>query len=170
MRLLLLFSDTGGGHRSAAEALIEAWRAEHPAASRRLLAQPRRRPVRVEGFVTNMPEWMAAADVLATKAGPGTITEGLLSGLPLVLIGKVPGQEDGNVDFVVGSGVGAWAPDPTRAAATVRDWLGPGSKVLAEMSARARRLVSPDAASDIAADVLELTRPRERAARSLAYA
>src|SRR5262245_44598280 len=29
-RVLLLFSDTGGGHRSAAEALIEAWRAEQP--------------------------------------------------------------------------------------------------------------------------------------------
>src|SRR5688572_25503755 len=30
VRVLILFSDTGGGHRSAAEALIEAWRAEHP--------------------------------------------------------------------------------------------------------------------------------------------
>src|SRR5215467_11337598 len=30
LRLLLLFSDTGGGHRSAAEALIETWYAEHP--------------------------------------------------------------------------------------------------------------------------------------------
>ncbi|MBV9124493.1 MAG: galactosyldiacylglycerol synthase, partial [Planctomycetes bacterium] len=29
-RLLLLFADTGGGHRSAAEALLEAWQAEHP--------------------------------------------------------------------------------------------------------------------------------------------
>src|SRR5712691_8589615 len=30
LRVLVLFSDTGGGHRSAAEALVEAWRAEHP--------------------------------------------------------------------------------------------------------------------------------------------
>lgn len=30
LRVLLLFSDTGGGHRSAAEALIEAWETEHP--------------------------------------------------------------------------------------------------------------------------------------------
>src|SRR6516165_12105 len=30
LRVLLLFSDTGGGHRSAAEALIEAWNADHP--------------------------------------------------------------------------------------------------------------------------------------------
>ena len=32
LRILLLFSDTGGGHRSAAEALIETWQAEHPGA------------------------------------------------------------------------------------------------------------------------------------------
>jgi 1,2-diacylglycerol 3-beta-galactosyltransferase len=125
----------------------------------RLQAQSWRRPVRVEGFVTNMPEWMAAADVLVTKAGPGTITEGLLSGLPLVLIGKVPGQEDGNVDFVVGSGVGAWEPEPAGAAARINEWLASGNRGLSVLAARARRLVSPDAASDIAADILELAAP-----------
>ncbi len=136
----------------------------------RLLAQSWRRPVRAEGFVTNMPEWMTAADVLVTKAGPGTITEGLLSGLPLVLIGKVPGQEDGNVDFVLGSGVGAWEPQPERAAATLRSWLEPGNAALAEMSAKARRLASTNAAADIASDILELVGAREQAARGLALA
>jgi 1,2-diacylglycerol 3-beta-galactosyltransferase len=130
----------------------------------RLLAQPWRRRVRVEGFVTNMPEWMAAADVLVTKAGPGTITEGLLSGLPLVLIGKVPGQEDGNVDFVVDSGVGSWEPHPEGAAATLLDWLTSGNPALPRMSEKARQLVSPDAASDIAADILSLI---ERGGRGL---
>jgi 1,2-diacylglycerol 3-beta-galactosyltransferase len=122
----------------------------------RLLAAPWRVPCRVEGFVRNMPEWMAAADVLVTKAGPGTITEGLLSGLPLVLMGKVPGQEDGNVDFVVGGGAGAWEPRPERAAARLRDWLTPGKPALGRMAERARQLAHPDAASDIAADILDV--------------
>jgi 1,2-diacylglycerol 3-beta-galactosyltransferase len=134
----------------------------------RLLAQSWRLPVRVEGFVTNMPEWMAAADVLVTKAGPGTITEGLLSGLPLVLIGKVPGQEDGNVDYVVESGVGAWEPRPEHAAATLRDWLAPGNPILARMAARARRLASPDAASCIAADILQAVARQDAPALALA--
>ncbi len=113
-------------------------------------------PVHIEGFVRNMPEWMAAADVLLTKAGPGTITEGLLSGLPLVLFGKVPGQEDGNVDFVVESGAGIWEPRPAAAAARLRDWLTPGNPALAEMAQRARGLADPDAAAEIATDVLEV--------------
>jgi 1,2-diacylglycerol 3-beta-galactosyltransferase len=93
----------------------------------RLQARTWRHPFRAEGFVRNMADWMAAADILVTKAGPGTITEGLLSGLPLILISKVPGQEDGNVDFITSSGVGAWEPDLAGAAARIKNWLEPGN-------------------------------------------
>jgi 1,2-diacylglycerol 3-beta-galactosyltransferase len=37
------------------------------------------------GFVSNMAEYMAAADILVTKAGPGTIAEAAAVGLPLML-------------------------------------------------------------------------------------
>jgi 1,2-diacylglycerol 3-beta-galactosyltransferase len=37
------------------------------------------------GFVTNMPEYMAAANVLVSKAGPGTIAEAASVGLPIML-------------------------------------------------------------------------------------
>lgn len=37
------------------------------------------------GFVTNMPEYMVAADVLVSKAGPGTIAEAASVGLPVML-------------------------------------------------------------------------------------
>lgn len=37
------------------------------------------------GFITNMPEYMVAADVLVTKAGPGTIAEAASVGLPVML-------------------------------------------------------------------------------------
>jgi 1,2-diacylglycerol 3-beta-galactosyltransferase len=125
----------------------------------RLGAVSWRIPVRVDGFVRNMPEWMAATDVLLTKAGPGTITEGLLSGLPLVLIAKVPGQEDGNVDYVVGNGAGVWEPHPIGAAARLREWLTPGNPALELMAERARRLADPDAAAAIATDILALVAP-----------
>jgi 1,2-diacylglycerol 3-beta-galactosyltransferase len=123
---------------------------------RRLRAEPWDLPVRVEGFVRNMPEWMSAADVLVTKAGPGTITEALLSGLPLLLVSRVPGQEDGNIDYVVRSGAGTWEPNPTRAAERLREWLTPGNPQLTEMAGRARQLAEPEAASAIATDILAL--------------
>ena len=41
--------------------------------------------VSVQGFVNNMDEWMRASDALVTKAGPGTIAEASICGLPCML-------------------------------------------------------------------------------------
>jgi 1,2-diacylglycerol 3-beta-galactosyltransferase len=106
-------------------------------------------PVRVEGFVRNMPEWMRAADLLVTKAGPSTISEALVMGLPMVLSGALPGQERPNVDYIVQGGAGLWAPTPRRVAEAVKDLMRPGNPKLAEMAARARALARPDAAQRI---------------------
>ena len=65
--------------------------------------------VSVQGFVDNMEEWMAACDIIITKAGPGTIAESLIMGLPILLNGFVPCQESGNVPFVIDNKVRALA-------------------------------------------------------------
>lgn len=41
--------------------------------------------VNVQGFVSNMDAWMKASDCLVTKAGPGTIAEASICGLPCLL-------------------------------------------------------------------------------------
>lgn len=41
--------------------------------------------VNIQGFVNNMDEWMNASDALVTKAGPGTIAEASICGLPCML-------------------------------------------------------------------------------------
>ena len=116
----------------------------------RLASQTWPLPVRVEGFVRNMHEWMRATDLLVTKAGPSTISEALVMGLPMVLSGALPGQERPNVDYVVRAGAGVWAPTPGRAASAVRELLAPGSVQLAQMAARGRALARPDAAKRVA--------------------
>lgn len=39
-----------------------------------------------------MNEWMVACDAVVTKAGPGTIAEALICGMPILLNGYIPGQ------------------------------------------------------------------------------
>jgi len=107
-------------------------------------------PVRVEGFVRNMHEWMRAADLLVSKAGPSTVSEALVMGLPMVLSGALPGQERPTVDYVVQAGAGVWAPTARRAATAVRELLAPDNQKLAQMAARARSLAQPDAARRVA--------------------
>lgn len=89
----------------------------------RLEAQDYPYPVFVKGFVREMPEYMQACDVIVTKAGPGTISEAFIAGLPIILYSKMPGQEDGNVDYVVEHEAGIWETDPQIVAATLQRWL-----------------------------------------------
>ncbi len=77
----------------------------------RLLSNTWPIPTFIYGFVREMPDFMRAADVLVTKAGPGTISELLNAGLPMILYSRLPGQEDGNVTYVVSEGAGLWAPN-----------------------------------------------------------
>ncbi len=117
---------------------------------RRLKATLWEIPVHVQGFVTNMPDWMHASDVLITKAGPGTISEGLACGLPVLLSGFLPGQEAGNVTFVEQSGAGILRRDPEEIADTLADWFEPGNPTLARLAACARALGRPRAALEVA--------------------
>ncbi len=106
-------------------------------------------PTFIYGFVRDMPDFMAAADILVTKAGPGTITEALNAGLPMILYSRLPGQEDGNVVFVVSEKAGIWAPTPERITHALRGWIE-DPQLLASTAQNARRLANPHASRQIA--------------------
>ena len=110
----------------------------------------------MKGFVDNMPEWMRAADVVATKAGPGTIAEALCSGLPMLLTSYVPGQERGNVEWVVDIGAGRFVPRIAQLLDAVAELSAPGSETLTAMRAAVRRAARPDATKRIAALIVSL--------------
>jgi 1,2-diacylglycerol 3-beta-galactosyltransferase len=101
------------------------------------------------GFVGNMPDWLRCADLVVGKAGPGTIAEATCCGAPLVLTSYVPGQEQGNAEFVTGAGAGVFAPRPRQLAAEIgRLRRDPGA--LAAMREASVRVGRPRAATDIA--------------------
>lgn len=104
----------------------------------------------VQGFVTDMPDWLRASDLVITKAGPGTIMETLAAGKPMILSGYLPGQEEGNVAFVEEIGVGVLRTTPAAITAQVREWLQNGHQALAQFEQNARAASRPTAAIDIA--------------------
>ncbi len=106
-------------------------------------------PVQIYGFVTEMPAFMHAADFLVTKAGPGTISEAFIAGLPVILYSKMPGQEDGNVTFVVEKGAGVWAPEPAEVVETLRTWLD-SPETHRRVAQVSRSLARPHASREIA--------------------
>ena len=96
-----------------------------------------------------MPEFMRAADVIITKAGPGTIAEALNAHLPIILYSKISGQEDGNVTFVEAEGAGVWAPKPQMVVRTLTRWLSKPAE-RQRVIENTRRIARPDAARHIA--------------------
>jgi len=108
----------------------------------------------VHGFVGNMADWLRCADIVVGKAGPGTIAEATCCAAPLVLTSFVPGQEEGNAEFIVEAGAGIYAPRP-RGLATQIERLRDDQAALAAMRAASARVGRPSAAADIATILAE---------------
>lgn len=111
-------------------------------------------PTFIYGFVREMPDFMRAVDILVTKAGPGTISEALIAGLPMILYSRLPGQEDGNVSYVISEGAGVWAPRSEQIVTTLQNWLSHPDR-LSTAAAACRRLARPLAARQIANILIE---------------
>jgi processive 1,2-diacylglycerol beta-glucosyltransferase len=68
---------------------------------RRLVGMARSHPerLRVLGYRRDIPDLMAASDLLVTKGGGISLTEALYSGIRTVVVPGLPGQEHANIDF-----------------------------------------------------------------------
>ncbi len=120
-------------------------------------------PAKIFGFVNNMPEMMHTADVIVTKAGPGTICEALACNLPIILSGYVPGQEEGNVAFVTENDVGVLARTPTSLVEMLDRMIKPGSEILHRQLENARCIGRPRASFDIGNYILSFLPSSEEA-------
>ena len=60
------------------------------------------------GEIVKVPELMSISDLVVTKPGGLTTTESLASGLPIIAINPIPGQEEENAEFLEKSGVAIW--------------------------------------------------------------
>jgi 1,2-diacylglycerol 3-beta-galactosyltransferase len=113
-------------------------------------------PTVVLGFVDTIPELLRASDLVVTKAGPGAIAEALATEVPLVLTGYLPGQETPNVDFVIESSIGVFAPRPDQLLEAVQRLLAEDGTELQGMAENAAEIAHPYASLDIARECLVL--------------
>ncbi|NP_001291331.1 monogalactosyldiacylglycerol synthase 2, chloroplastic-like [Sesamum indicum] len=113
-------------------------------------------PVKIRGFEKQMQKWMSACDCIITKAGPGTIAEAFIRGLPVILNDYIPGQEKGNVPYVVDNGAGVFTRSPNETARIVAEWFSTKKDELNRLSENALKLAQPEAVFDIVKDIHDL--------------
>lgn len=110
-------------------------------------------PMKVVGFTAEMDSYMAASDFLVGKAGGLTSSEALASGLVLVIVNPVPGQEERNSDHFLEEGVAVRCNNLPALAYKMNSLLS-DSERLQRMQRNVKRFGRPRAASDIVTTVL----------------
>jgi processive 1,2-diacylglycerol beta-glucosyltransferase len=82
------------------------------------------RHARVLGWVDNMQDWMAAADMLLSRAGGGIVAESMNCGLPLLVFDAPPGNERRFCQMIEESWhTGYWVKQPGELAARIDQLL-----------------------------------------------
>jgi len=123
----------------------------------------RRTQLRVVGYTEEMHRWMAASDLLAGKAGGLTVSESMAVGLPMAIVGVLPGpQEERNAEHLLECGAAIRCHNVTTAAWKIAQLLDDPER-LATMRAAARRIGKARAALEIAEECIRMTATPERA-------
>jgi processive 1,2-diacylglycerol beta-glucosyltransferase len=64
--------------------------------------------IKVLEYTNKVPELMCISDLVVSKPGGLTTSESLASGLPMVIINPIPGQEEENAEFLQSKNIGIW--------------------------------------------------------------
>jgi 1,2-diacylglycerol 3-beta-galactosyltransferase len=98
-------------------------------------------PVHVEGFTTRVPYYMRLSDFLIGKPGPGSISEALVMGLPVIVACNawtLP-QERSNTEWIEEKGVGLVVPSFRHVSEAVKQLLEPATLARFRENALAQR-------------------------------
>jgi len=117
------------------------------------LAPNLKNPMRVLGFVNNIHELMAVADLMVGKAGGLCCAEAMAKGLPIIIVDPLPGQEVKNAEFLSSQGAAVRVGGVKYLAQKVDECLR-SPWFLQGMVEAAKSLGKPNAARDTAELIL----------------
>jgi len=113
-----------------------------------------RKPIKVEGWMPDLPERLAASHLIVAKAGGATVQECLAAATPLVMSQVIPGQEEGNAELLTKADCGCTATSPKAIAAAVRHAFARGALVWKTWETNATKTGTPEGARNAAKEVL----------------
>ncbi len=110
--------------------------------------------VKVLEYTDKVPELMSISDLVVTKPGGLTTTESLASGLPIVVINPIPGQEEENATYLEKHKVAIWIKKNDNVEEILNALFSDPSK-MREMKIRARLLAKKNSTRDICKILLD---------------
>ena len=104
--------------------------------------------VKVLEYTDKVPQLMSISDLVVTKPGGLTTTESLASGLPIVVINPIPGQEEENAAYLEKHKVAIWIKKNDNVEQILNELFSDQSK-MREMKIMARLLSKKNSTRDI---------------------
>ena len=77
-------------------------------------------------YVNNMPQLLSASDIVVGKAGPNLLFESIFMERPFLATGCLPGQEEGNLEFIRRENIG-WVEEDLEKAVKLIEELSDGT-------------------------------------------
>jgi len=109
--------------------------------------------IKILEYTNKVPELMSISDLVVTKPGGLTTTESLASGLPIIVINPIPGQEEENAEFLEKNGVAIWIKKEDNVKEVLENIFNNPDKML-EMKVKARLLAKKNSTQDICKIIL----------------
>ena len=110
--------------------------------------------IKILEYTNKVPELMSISDLVVTKSGGLTTTESLASGLPIIVINPIPGQEEENAEFLENNGVAIWIKKDDNVKEILNDVFSSSNKIR-DMKVKARLLAKKNSTQDICKIILE---------------
>ena len=110
--------------------------------------------VKILEYTDKIPELMSISDLVITKPGGLTTTESLASGLPIVVINPIPGQEEENAAYLEKNKVAIWIKKDDNVEEILKNLFSNPDK-MQEMKIRARLISKKNSTKDICKILLE---------------
>jgi len=104
--------------------------------------------VKILSYTNQVPELMSVSDLVITKPGGLTTTESLASGLPLIIIDPLPGQEEENAKFIEKNKAGLWIKKDDNIEKILNDIFNDPNK-LNNLKIRAKLIAKKNSTRDI---------------------
>ena len=104
--------------------------------------------VKILEYTDKVPQLMSISDLVVTKPGGLTTTESLASGLPIVVINPIPGQEEENAAYLEKNKVAIWIKKRDNVEEILNKLFSNPDK-MQEMKIRARLISKKNSTKDI---------------------
>ena len=111
--------------------------------------------VKILEYTNQVPELMSISSLVVTKPGGLTTSESLASGLPILIINPIPGQEEENANFLESHNVAVWLKNNENPNKVIHELFKYPNK-LEEMKDNAKKLAKKHATEDICTDIMKL--------------